>query len=135
MNGYDKEYEEYLTFLGKYHKAESPVDVKLPVAQSVGQKSDSGKPRMGMLFQATLLQAVILVVRVLEFGAKKYPEADNWVKVEDGVRRYRDAALRHLAQRASGERFDDEEGGSKLPHMAHVAVNALFSLALEEAGK
>lgn len=97
--------------------------------QPAGVKNDSGKPKMSMLFSKALKPAIISVIRVLEYGAVKYPGEDNWAKVEDGVNRYRDAALRHLSDHCTGARTDE----SGLPHLAHAACSVLFALALEIA--
>ncbi len=104
------------------------IDKFFAPAEKAGFKADTGKPKLSMLFQPVLFGAIVALVRVLEYGAKKYPSADNWTKVEDAVNRYRDAALRHVAARASGEIVDPESG---LPHMAHAACSVLFSLALD----
>jgi hypothetical protein len=64
--------------------------------------------------------AVEEVVKVLEFGAKKY-DRDNWQKVE--YHRYVKAAFRHLIALAQGERDDPESG---LHHGAHIACCVLF---------
>ena len=57
-----------------------------------GQKFDSGKPDYSLL----PWDAVEDVVRVLDFGAKKYAR-DNWKLVEDHKNRYLAAAFRHLS--------------------------------------
>lgn len=89
-----------------------------------GLKFDAGKLRWSMLPWG----AVEWCVRVLEFGAKKYAP-DSWQRVEDGKKRYFDALIRHTAEIAKGNPMDAE---TKLPHLAHIAVNALFCLYLEQ---
>jgi len=71
------------------------------------------------------------VVKVLMYGAKKYPERDNWKKVSDARNRYNKAALRHEFSEVDGETFDPE---SKLFHLAHAVCSNLFALhfAIEE---
>ena len=59
---------------------------------------------------------------VLSFGASKYGK-DTWQQVKNGRERYYSALRRHLAAWAKGEHLDTESG---LPHLYHVAVNALF---------
>jgi hypothetical protein len=82
------------------------------------EKHDQDKARLDLLPWTELLE----VVRVLEFGAKKYaPEA--WRRVPDARRRYLSAALRHLAAISMGETVDPESG---LLHAAHAACCALF---------
>lgn len=63
------------------------------------------------------------VVEVFEFGARKYAP-DNWLKVPDGERRYRAAALRHLMSMHDGEHLDPESG---LSHRAHCIASLLMA--------
>lgn len=92
---------------------------------SIGIKYDKGKPRPSLL----PLQAVMEVVKVLEFGAKKYGE-NNWQQVVPASRYY-DAALRHIFAWKSGEQFDTETG---LSHFAHAATCLLFLLHFHLTG-
>lgn len=87
-----------------------------------GMKFDSGK------LDYTLLpwDGVEEVVKVLEFGAKKYAR-DNWKKVES--QRYMAAAFRHLVAYSKGELNDSETG---LSHLAHASCCVLFMLSLEK---
>lgn len=61
------------------------------------------------------------MVRVLEFGAKKY-SPDNWKK---GLpeRKVMESMQRHLAAMMDGEENDSETG---LPHQAHIMCNCMF---------
>ncbi len=89
-----------------------------------GRKYDNDKP------DYTLLpwDAVEDVVRVLDFGAKKYAR-DNWRYVDDAGIRYLAAAFRHLAAHARGEDIDPESG---ISHLAHAGCCVLFLLSLEK---
>jgi hypothetical protein len=89
----------------------------------VGRKFDAGK------VDYTLVPWVGLeeVVKVLEFGARKY-DRDNWQHVEGGMQRYQAAAFRHLIAYNQGEKADPETG---LSHLAHAGCCLLFLLALE----
>lgn len=97
---------------------------------SNGVKYDDGK------LDYTLLpyEALQEVVKVLMYGAKKYPEADNWKRVSDPRKRYNKAALRHLFAEVSGETIDKESG---LYHLAHAVCSNLFALhfAIQDASK
>jgi len=88
-----------------------------------GQKFDSQKTDWTLVPFSSLES----IVKVLEFGAKKYAR-DNWQKVPDAERRYSAAALRHLIAREQGERLDPESG---LPHLAHAGRCILFALWFE----
>ena len=80
-------------------------------------KHDSEKPRTELLPPTALVE----VSKVLAHGAEKY-EAHNWRQVDDRER-YTGACLRHLLAHMSGEDVDPDSG---LPHLAHLACNALF---------
>lgn len=93
-------------------------------------KYDGGKLRWSLL----PLVAVREVVKVLEYGAKKYTKgdvsgADNWKTVPHLRERYWDAAVRHLVAWQLGEPKDDETG---LSHLAHATCCLLFLLWDEE---
>lgn len=88
-----------------------------------GRKDDGGKLRASLLPKGT----IAAVLRVLEFGAKKYG-AGNWKDVPDARRRYYDAADRHLRAWWEGEANDPDTGES---HLAHLTACALFLLAFE----
>jgi len=72
-------------------------------------------------------EAVEGVVKILEFGAKKYGEGETWRMVEK--RKYIDASLRHLASHLMGETIDQE---SSLSHIDHAICNLLFVSAMEK---
>lgn len=61
------------------------------------------------------------MVKVLEFGAKKYA-ADNWKK---GLKtnEIAESMMRHLFAYLRGEDIDPESG---LPHTGHIMCNAMF---------
>ena len=98
-------------------------EIAVPAATE-GRKFDAAKP------DYTLLpwDAVEQIVRVLDFGAKKYAR-DNWKHVVDADRRYLAAAFRHLAAHAQGEGTDPETG---ISHLAHAGCCVLFLLSLEK---
>ena len=91
-----------------------------------GRKYDTGKLRYTLLPWT----AVNEVVKVLEYGAKKYAPG-NWQKVLYPKLRYSDAAMRHLVAYGLGERNDPESG---LHHLAHAVCCLLFILDVEKAG-
>ena len=87
-----------------------------------GQKHDQNKPDWTLL----PMYSVIQIIRVLEFGAKKY-EREAWKSVPDARRRYLAAAFRHLSAVVDGEWLDPE---SHRPHLAHAGCCILFLLWL-----
>jgi hypothetical protein len=88
---------------------------------SYGVKFDSEKRRWDLLPWDALEE----IVKVLEFGAKKYGER-NW---EQGIPKWHErlpaAALRHTIAILKGEWEDPE---SNLPHAAHLGCCVLFML-------
>lgn len=85
-----------------------------------GRKDDSGKPRWTLV----PLDAMHEIIKVLEYGAKKY-EAENWKKVPGPRLRYINAIFRHLVSYTMGEKTDPESGFS---HLAHIGASILFLL-------
>jgi len=89
-----------------------------------GRKFDSGKLDYTLIPWDGLEE----VVKVLEFGAKKY-DRDNWRYVEGAEKRYLAAALRHLVAYQIEQPTDEETG---ISHLAHAGCCLLFLLALEK---
>ena len=92
--------------------------------QTKGMKFDSGK----LDYTLVPWDGLEEIVKVLEFGAKKY-DRDNWRKVEGAQQRYLAAAFRHLAAYSMGEKTDSE---TDISHLAHAGCCLLFLLALEK---
>lgn len=82
-----------------------------------GLRYDGDKPKMDLLSPI----AIIGMSDVLTFGAKKYAD-HNWRK---GMKWGRTIAclLRHTFKFMMGEDIDPESG---LPHVDHIACNAMF---------
>lgn len=89
-----------------------------------GAKLDAGKPRVGLVMEG-FSRAILEVAKVGTYGAGKYTD-NGWMEVVDGEARYKDAMLRHYL--ASSEHDIDAESG--LPHLAHMAWDALAALEL-----
>ena len=94
------------------------------VPQTQGVKYDGGKLQYSLVPPYALKE----VARNLTLGLEKYKERDNWKKVENAVQRYTDALYRHLEAHRMGEIYDPDSPVDNMPHMAAVAVNALFIL-------
>lgn len=94
--------------------------LKLP-----GVKDDGSKPDLDLVL-GDFASALELVGKVGTFGANKYTD-HGWLEVENGVRRYSSAMLRHYFKESEGEYLDPE---TNLPHAAAVAWNALARLQL-----
>ena len=92
-----------------------------------GKKFDSGKLRWSLVPTGTMNN----VLRVLEYGAKKYAP-DNWKHVPEAKTRYYDAAMRHMDAWWQGERLDPETNES---HLAHAMCCLLFLMWLSERGE
>lgn len=92
--------------------------------QPIGTKYDQDK------LQYTLIpaEALAAVAHNLTIGLKKYRERDNWKKVPNAKQRYLDALYRHLEAHRRGQLYDPDSTDPTMPHMAAVAVNALFLL-------
>lgn len=87
---------------------------------AAGVKHDNAKPRWSLLPHG----AVLAIVQVLEFGARKYA-VDNWQRVPEARQRYYDALMRHVDAWWRGERHDPETGRL---HLAHAGCCVLFLL-------
>ena len=107
------------------HAGYTPLSDRDPDPQAVpsGVKYDGGKDPMFRI--AIVAGALGQVARVLDFGAKKYPAADNWKKVDRLEERYASAALRHLFASIPGPHFDQETG---IDALAHALCCLLFLL-------
>ena len=92
-----------------------------------GMKFDSDKLDYTLVPWAAMEE----IVKVLDFGAKKYAR-DNWKHVQDAEQRYMAAAFRHMTAYAKGQAYDPETGAS---HLAHLGCCVLFMLALEQQAK
>lgn len=86
-----------------------------------GKKYDTGKPMVGTLTDV-FSRALMAVGACIEFGTHKYPDPKNWQLVDNGIKRYRDAMIRHLLKYNAGIEKDEE---TELPHLAHMCWNAL----------
>ena len=103
----------------------SSADLHVP-----GAKDDKAKPMAGVLLDFS--RALQTVVDVGTYGAKKY-KRQAWCVVPEGSQRYLDAMMRHLlAMDVDPDGLDKETG---LPHLAHVAWNALAVLELQARRK
>ena len=90
-----------------------------------GVKLDNKKPRMDLVLGG-FAKALYEVGLVGTFGANKYSD-DGWKYVDNGIERYLSAMLRHYIKYKNGELIDEESG---LPHLSHMAWNALAVLQL-----
>jgi hypothetical protein len=92
---------------------------------SEGRKDDAGKAPWHLV----PFDAVGCIVKVLDFGAKKYGPR-NWEKGMDWSRCF-DATIRHLTAWHGGEARDAETGFS---HLWHAGCCILFLIAYELRG-
>lgn len=90
-----------------------------------GLKHDFSKPQMSLLPMKDLEG----VVRVLEFGAKKYARGD-WQYVENGAFRYLDAGLRHSGELTDATTIEELrilDPESRLPAIDHAICSLIFA--------
>ena len=92
--------------------------------QPIGTKYDQDKLQYSLIPPYALEQ----IAKNLTVGLKKYKERNNWKKVEGAEQRYLDALYRHLEAHRRGEVFDPDSSVPDMPHLAAVAVNAMFLL-------
>ena len=85
-----------------------------------GRKFDVDKLEYGLVPPI----AFKAVVEILTIGARKY-DRDNWKHVPDAKRRYFDAAMRHIWDWKSGDKYDEETSKN---HLAHAICNLMFLL-------
>lgn len=100
------------------------LHMSLKAKVATGRKFDSGK----LDYTLVPWDGLEDVVKVLEFGAKKYAR-DNWRHVEGAEQRYLAAAIRHLVAYQIQQPTDEETG---ISHLAHAGCCLLFLLALEK---
>jgi hypothetical protein len=112
-------YEEYDTIQLPKNIEDQIEKTKLSlISEPLGRKFDGGKLEYGLLPPYALQETV----KVLTFGAQKY-ERNNWIHVDDGIRRYFDALQRHVWAWKMGENIDPESG---LHHLAHAMCCLMF---------
>jgi hypothetical protein len=95
------------------------IDEQIP-----GTKYDGDKLQYSLIPPNALME----IARNLTIGLKKYKERDNWKKVPNANQRYLDALYRHLEAHRRGEIYDPDSSVPDMPHLAAVAVNAMFLL-------
>jgi len=93
---------------------EGPLDETL---MKSALRFNEGKPKWTLVH----FNSLIPLVRVLEYGAKKYAPY-NWQKPMSRMD-ILDSMQRHMAKLIDGEENDDESG---LPHIGHILANAMF---------
>lgn len=94
-----------------------------------GSKLDNGKVMADLLQDFN--RALLAVLEVATFGAKKKYSRGGWKSVPDGYNRYTAAMMRHFLL----EPDEENDSDSKLSHQAHLAWNALARLELMLRGK
>lgn len=105
--------------------SEFGIDVYLTkesVVKSI--KQDAGKLRYDLL----PWEAMDDIASVMTMGADKYGDY-SWYKnsTRKDLHRYEAALARHLSAHMQGKYLDSESG---LPHMSHIACNAMFITSL-----
>ncbi len=106
--------------------APSEKDPQGLMPNSPGAKLDAGKIMVDDILSG-FPRSLMAISEVGTFGAKKYT-LNGWQSVDEGIRRYRNAAGRHRLKIQMGETHDSDSG---MPHRYHEAWNVLASLELE----
>ena len=88
-----------------------------------GKKYDQNKLRWDLL-PIDLLEEI---VEIYTFGAQKYGD-NQWQNLDDGLKRYYSALMRHLVAWKKGNKIDDE---SKKRHLAHACWNIIALMYLD----
>lgn len=94
---------------------------------SPGAKLDHEKPKLDLVL-GDFAKALVEVGKVGTMGANKYSE-HGWLSVPNAETRYLSAALRHYYNHKD-EDESNIDSESNLPHLAHMAWNALAVLEL-----
>lgn len=89
------------------------------MSEAKGLRYNQGKPALSLVLEAK--HAMEGASRVLMFGMEKYFRG-NWRRGLEHTE-VADCLLRHMTAYLAGEDNDKE---SKLPHVDHILVNALF---------
>jgi hypothetical protein len=113
--------EKEITVLGEEFTLDDPSKVGTGAI-----KYDGGKPALWRGVFEYFPRAVQAIGDISTFGARKYAW-NGWEGVEDGIARYSDAMVRHLAKEGAGEVTDPDSG---LLHAAHAAWGAMARLEL-----
>lgn len=92
----------------------------MPQVTTKADRYNEGKPQISYPLSARY--ALEGIAKVMEYGAIKY-DRDNWKKGLD-LNSTLDSLLRHITKLLDGEEVDEESG---LPHLDHIACNALFA--------
>lgn len=91
------------------------------------KKNDQEKPKLSKIWR--FYDALLGVLKIVDFGAKKYGDG-NWLTAsQDDINRYYEAGQRHLAAHLRGELIDDDSGN---PHIYHAITTLLMATQLEE---
>ncbi len=97
-----------------------------------GKRFDDGKPRVDLIPP----DALLAIGEAFGYGAKKYYDPDiprpeaNWQR-GSATSKWVGPLMRHLCKYLMGHDKDEESG---LPHLSHVAVNAIFGLTYHLRG-
>lgn len=108
----------------KMYETQPAGTITMYETQPAGTKYDQDKLQYSLIPPYALEQ----IAKNLTVGLKKYKERNNWKKVEGAEQRYLDALYRHLEAHRRGEVYDPDSSVPDMPHLAAVAVNAMFLL-------
>ena len=119
---YDKEAETFKKFYPAKKWEDMTPEEKAKLKEEQSSKKVAARYNRGKLQWSMVdFKAFEPMVKVLEFGAKKYAR-DNWRK---GLipRQILESSLRHIFSLLQGEENDPDSG---LPHIGHLMCNDMF---------
>lgn len=121
-----KKYAEIISYKEETTEKIGHLETPKHYDNSKGLRYNEGKERWSLVD----FEALKPMVKVLEFGAKKYDD-HNWKK---GLKttEISESLLRHLTAYLNGEDNDKETG---LPHTGHIMCNAMFLSHMHEFKK
>lgn len=103
-------------------KAEVSTDAEVPTNVEVSSggslRYNTGKPQFSHLSPDFIMEMANLMTK----SAEKYSR-QNWLRKQD-IRTAADSLFRHYSAFMSGQ--DNDEGGSEMSHLLHIAVNAMI---------
>ncbi len=111
-SNYSKHFFPFQSVVG--HEDEGDAEV----SSGGSLRYNTGKPQFSHLSPDFIMEMANLMTK----SAEKYSR-QNWLRKQD-IRTAADSLFRHYSAFMSGQ--DNDEGGSEMSHLLHIAVNAMI---------